>query len=628
MPSDNGSMSNPTHEQPPSPNVPPEGVAEETSGKPTESEWQVETSIVGTREFEVFISFGLQSAKRLASDLKRLLQGAIEPAPNVFVANAGGIVQSNIGYRQQITNAMRSSKAFIGIITKDSANREWILFEGGAAWGRNVLYSALMVGPDVFPLPVTIGDYQATNATSESDVRGLIEQIAQQLGYVVKPRFGTRYAPFQRTAQAYPDDPTSDSEPEDTKEAYRTMLIQERYQEADALLERLKSGSEPDLVGLAANQALFDSRLKTNADRLALLTALPASLLSTSAPLNYWLATWESRAYVKLAGLKTALALKPDKPLRRLIATELADGLASAGAVDEAMDILHPLMTGSGRDRTEAAAAVAEFSNSDSIVPKLVLRTVAAMGDPREQDQASFAETTNDAQLRAMSLFAADRSERKLESGHSANQLGIALAATSLNNLAVQAYQRSVDRGISVSKVNIAALMAGGPIAATGLKLLADHSGAYDSASAAYPYSMRAQLEATVQEERIAFDRLVKLGRQQVEWLLELVEPALMHRPVQSLPSSHVVLHLESGEFEFAASSAVVLSGPNSNPGPPSGVVVHTDGLIPNIGFIEEADHFTFIALAPELRGVRVSKTPTDHTDAATRLTARPPAAG
>ncbi|MEH2277539.1 MAG: hypothetical protein V7K40_22805 [Nostoc sp.] len=110
-------------------------------------------------EFEVFISYRDSPDQGLAVALKELIEGAIEPQPHVFVAGAGGLRPSNIGYKPQIQAAAQSSRAFIAIITQQSKEREWLFFEAGAAWGRNQLYAPLLVGTSPSELASTMADY-------------------------------------------------------------------------------------------------------------------------------------------------------------------------------------------------------------------------------------------------------------------------------------------------------------------------------------------------------------------------------------------------------------------------------------------------------------------------------------
>src|SRR5687767_6356281 len=117
-----------------------------------------------TEEFQVFISYRVKPDETLAAELKLLVESAIEPSPRVFVSGVGGLRVSADGYRQQLQNAAQQTKAFIAVVTQASVDREWIVFEAGAAFGRGVIYAPLLI--DIAPgdLPSSIGGYQAVVA--------------------------------------------------------------------------------------------------------------------------------------------------------------------------------------------------------------------------------------------------------------------------------------------------------------------------------------------------------------------------------------------------------------------------------------------------------------------------------
>src|ERR1051325_264684 len=93
----------------------------------------------------IFVSYRTTGDARLATALKKLIENAIEPQPSVFVSGDGGLRPSNLGLKQQLQSAAQRAHAFVAIITNSSKDREWIFFEAGAAWGRDLLYAPVLI---------------------------------------------------------------------------------------------------------------------------------------------------------------------------------------------------------------------------------------------------------------------------------------------------------------------------------------------------------------------------------------------------------------------------------------------------------------------------------------------------
>jgi hypothetical protein len=154
----------------------------------------------------VFISYRSDPDAPLASALKRLIEGAIDPQPTVFTAGDGGLKPSNIGFKKQLQTAAQAANAFVAIITAASKDREWISFEAGAAWGRDLMYAPVLVGARPDDMPSTIGDYQALNSQSKEDMLGLATSLAGLDGSTVKEHFVQRFHSFAQSVERYVHD--------------------------------------------------------------------------------------------------------------------------------------------------------------------------------------------------------------------------------------------------------------------------------------------------------------------------------------------------------------------------------------------------------------------------------------
>ena len=136
----------------------------------------------GSQDVEVFISYRVRPDEELAGELRTLLESAIDPRPRVFVSGLGGLRASADSYREQLRTAARSAKAYVGLITKASVDREWIYFEAGAAFGRSVLYAPVLVDVAPSELPSSIGGYQGATATDQTRMRDFVEDVAKAIG--------------------------------------------------------------------------------------------------------------------------------------------------------------------------------------------------------------------------------------------------------------------------------------------------------------------------------------------------------------------------------------------------------------------------------------------------------------
>src|SRR5439155_5705330 len=235
---------------------------------------------------EVFISYRITPDERVATALLRLLESSNDPPPSFFVASAGGLTPSNIGYRGQLAHAARSAKVFIGVLSKESREREWIFFEAGAAWGRNALYAPVLLDVSPEGLPDSIGEYQATRAKDSDDMRLLVSEVARRTGRNVRPHFPQRYSAFERIVQAYPNEPDETEEPPLVR--MLTLLISKRYEYADALAKKLiaSAATDRDRGEIAVDACVWDAR-KNSYEKLETLSELPSAWRAESPHYHY-----------------------------------------------------------------------------------------------------------------------------------------------------------------------------------------------------------------------------------------------------------------------------------------------------------------------------------------------------
>jgi hypothetical protein len=132
----------------------------------------------------------------------------------------------------------------------------------------------------------------------------------------------------------------------------------------------------------------------------------------------------------------------------------------------------------------------------------------------------------------SIAVYYAESADARSKTGTSTNDCGRAYEAASMPSLAYDAYQESVNLGVSVARANMARIVGHGGVAIVGLQLLEQHQGPFDAASPWYPYDTRAALEKKVHAERERRDRLQKQGDVLNRLLVDLVEVALGARTV------------------------------------------------------------------------------------------------
>ena len=127
---------------------------------------------------DVFISYRVDPDEVLAEALKRLIEAAITPSPQVFVATVGGLRPDVVTFHEQLRAAAQQAGVFVGVFTLASRKREWMFFEAGAAWGQGAVYAPVLFDIDPSEMPSTVAGYQATFPRKPATVRQLLKAIA------------------------------------------------------------------------------------------------------------------------------------------------------------------------------------------------------------------------------------------------------------------------------------------------------------------------------------------------------------------------------------------------------------------------------------------------------------------
>lgn len=495
---------------------PADSVAEDDDSKHNESRGGV--GIPGPRA-DVFVSYRVSSDQRIAGALKRLIESSIDPPPVVFVSGIGGVRPSAIGFKPQIQRAAQEARAFVGIITQLSKDREWIFYEAGAAWGRGQVYAPLLVDVSPNELPTTIADYHAVRAGELGDMQLLIESIATALSAEARPYFSRRYQAFSRSITAEPLDPEPPAEPPETSnEVFESHLSFARLQAYSGERERARVLLDALIAKAPSNEARADAEISKirvlipPEERLVALDGVSPEIKSSRA-FHYWAAVWEAslRPHVAIFHWDALLKLNPPDPARAYATVQIARLNYATGRELVAWKLLRRALTHDARSlRARAAAAFCElFVDTPAIERLLVLISSLSIPDV-EILRAGVELSRTENWVAIIAYFLKRVSVVDNEYSH---ERAMSLATMGLRSLAFEAYMEGVSKGTAVSKAAAAALVGRHSNPAAGLRILRDHVGAFpDAKYPNYPHEVRGELEKKIYEEHERLERAENAG--------------------------------------------------------------------------------------------------------------------
>jgi hypothetical protein len=517
----------------------------------------------------VFISYRLDPDQPTANSLKRLVEGSIDPTPIVFVSGAGGLRPSNIGLRPQLQVAVTSARVFLAVITPESREREWIIFEAGAAWGRNQMYAPVLIDTEPHELGTTIADFVATRADRREQMELLVVEVAKALGSTVRKHFGQRYGAFERYLEQRSRKPASNK------------LGTNAGSKLDHALMLWQSGAKQDALEAFAfaevEAATIDEKARVEILRLNVLhdndpDRFRAALLHMkqedreTAVWRLWKGITERREHIALTDYKTVMEI-PGASVSDVDSAAVfrALGLASLGRDGEALDLLMDCITKvpPGR-RLQFVRHMLAHNSSLSATAKLMLAAVAlsyADGDHWNV----LADLALDEQWGPIAVYAARRFRGKAETGTALNTLGRAYLITDCPSLAYEAFSDASAAGISVAKVNLAVCLMHHQVPAAALKVLKAHVGEYDVAQPQFPHKVRAEIEEAIGKEQARSTSMAETGRITLNMLAELAEiglatasagPATMSADYEGKSVRLSLLHPFRSLYEASASGS------------------------------------------------------------------------
>ena len=453
-------------------------------------------------ETDIFISYRVRPDEPLAQALKNLLESACEPTPKVFVSGLGGIRPSGDSPREQIRNAANEAKAFFGIITHSSKEREWVFFEAGAAFGRRVAYVPVLFDLEFSELGSTIGGFQALQHSDKPGLRRAIDEIAKAIRCTPAAHFGSRYNAFLRAArncrlaQISLDSPN----PSSLEEAAHLADNGETEAAVRAFEECINTAEDDDQKCFASiSKELYCGPPRR--DFAAFLDELHPDLKAT-ATWAFWAAENEIRPVQRLSLRRRVISAPAGAVRDQWIASSLRDLLQfqhSPSAVSEAETHLLERLRGTVQQRANAALVLVQSHATLSTAAKLLIASPSLQRGQAELyfETARLAhELGREAEYVYLSKLAADGGR-----GDYANDYGIALSKANLDDLAFMAFERAAEAEATVALENMANMVGYDKSIPMALSILKRQEDIFSS-DPGRAFEMRAQFERSIEKEK------------------------------------------------------------------------------------------------------------------------------
>jgi len=131
---------------------------------------------------KIFISH-ISEEKEIALALKSLIGSSFLGMIDVFVSSDYASVSLGRKWLDDVTASLKQCDVEIIICSPISVERQWINFEAGAGWVRDILVIPLChsgMEPEELPIPLKL--LQSGKATEEANIRELFRQLANVIG--------------------------------------------------------------------------------------------------------------------------------------------------------------------------------------------------------------------------------------------------------------------------------------------------------------------------------------------------------------------------------------------------------------------------------------------------------------
>ncbi len=148
----------------------------------------------------VFISH-ISEEREIAQALKAVVEASFLGMIEVFVSSDANSIKLGHKWLDNITTALKSCSVEIIIASPSSVKRQWVNFEAGAGWVRDIPVIPLChSGMTPGSLPTPLSELQAALATDGRDLTRLIPVLAEAIG-CAEPTID--WSPFIEAVETY-----------------------------------------------------------------------------------------------------------------------------------------------------------------------------------------------------------------------------------------------------------------------------------------------------------------------------------------------------------------------------------------------------------------------------------------
>ncbi|MCF6227131.1 MAG: toll/interleukin-1 receptor domain-containing protein [Planctomycetes bacterium] len=311
---------------------------------------------------QVFVSYRVGDDVELAEALKALIADSVTPQPEVFVSSKGGLKPSRLGLKPQLQKAVQGSSIVVGVITGNSVDRDWVIFEAGAAWGLGAPYAPVLHDVTAEEMPSVYGDNYAHRSTDRNEMLSLVRAVADLTGGRVRGQFSTRYRKYRDVVVNYvrSKNPTramtflSEADYETSEDSY-FLFAQGREDEAQKQIEqRVNDTQENDEKARILSEQLIYQQAKSNIEKVKILESWPQELRETYAYI-YWRAVFEPDKSLALSMIDDAIKKSVKTVDERAALLHKLQLLSLLSRHDEAREVFRGIVESSDIEQVQMA---------------------------------------------------------------------------------------------------------------------------------------------------------------------------------------------------------------------------------------------------------------------------------
>jgi hypothetical protein len=170
---------------------------------------------------KVFISHSSSDHDLVSAFVKALQEAVTLQEGDIRCTSLPGYrLRTGIGLSSTLRKELAEAQFVIGILTPESLESGWVMFELGAGWGMEKWVVPVVAGVEYEDLPGPLKERSAADATNHAELEQLFQEIAEGLAVKVRPagRAAEAINAVVEEAEAYFEDEEEYEEDEEEEE--------------------------------------------------------------------------------------------------------------------------------------------------------------------------------------------------------------------------------------------------------------------------------------------------------------------------------------------------------------------------------------------------------------------------